>query len=501
MRRKIRESMRTITFATLFLGILGWSRLGAQTPASGGGFPGLDAEPRALDYARLGASRPYTWQELAGIALWASGDGAGSGRFMDRILGAAAEIEASPSLPPDPRGRGEFILGYIHNRVLKNYSERQTRVDEIFVNGRYNCVSSAVLYVILAASQGIEAGGVMTRDHAFVTLRVGKETIDVETTNPYGFDPGSRREFHDDFGRLTGFAYVPARNYRDRADISPLELISLIFSNRIAGLESRGRYGESVPLALNRAALLSLRSDPVSSPFFADPREDLTDRLLNFGVSLVRAGKEEEALRWASLAGERYPHERWKEFIYGSLNNLLVKLIRSERFTEGWTALNDRASVLSRDNFNRLNTLLADAELTHRSSRIRTLRDAEACLGAVDDAETGRVLSPARAAEMRTFILLKEGEILAAEQGWQKALGFLENAVKQYGRNSQLDNALRVFRSNRTTEIHNRFADFFNGRKYDEALRVVREGLAELPGNRQLQSDLSRVEQALRNRP
>jgi tetratricopeptide (TPR) repeat protein len=294
---------------------------------------------------------------------------------------------------------------------------------------------------------------------------------------------------------------VPARNYRDRTDISPLELISLIFTNRIVDLESRNRYGDSVGLALNRAALLSRRGNPVSSPFFADPREDLIDRFLNFGISLVRSGKEEDALRWAALAGEKYPHKEWEEFTYKTLNNLLVKLIRSQRFTEAKTALDARASVLGRDNLNRLNTLVTDAELTHQSSRIRTFRDAEASLKAINEAETGRVLSRTRAGEMRTFALLKGAEILAAEQGWQKALGFLEDAVKQYGRNSQLDNALRVFRSNRVTEIHNRFADLFNGRKYDDALRVAQEGLAELPGNRQLRSDLTRAEQALRNRP
>ncbi|MDR1108482.1 MAG: hypothetical protein LBL19_05550, partial [Spirochaetaceae bacterium] len=124
----------------------------------------------------------------------------------------------------------------------------------------------------------------------------------------------------------------------------------------------------------------------------------------------------------------------------------------------------------------------------------------ETNLRAVNNALNTRLLTPARAAEMRTFVLLKEGELLAAERGWHDALSFLENAVAQYGRNSQLDNALRAFRSNRVREIHNRFADLFNGQKYDDALRLIRDGLAELPGNRQLQTDLSRVEQTLRER-
>jgi hypothetical protein len=481
----------------LFLGFWGGARLGAQASPGGSGFPGLEPDPQAERFARLGLTRAYSWQELAGIALWASGAGSETDRFMTPLLAAAAELAASPSLPADPRSRGEFILTFIHDKLLKNYAERQTRLDEIFVNGRYNCVSSAVLYLILAASQGIEAWGVVTRDHAFVTVRAGTETIDVETTNAYGFDPGSRREFHDGFGRLTGFAYVPARNYRNRADLSPLELISLIFSNRIFDLESRSRYGESVSLALNRSALLSRRSDPVSSPFFSDPDQELTDRLQNFGASLVRAGKEEEALRWASLAGERYPDGPWEEFAYGALNNLLVKFIRSQRFAEARTALNAYAAALSRDNAGRLNTLLMDAELVRQTSRIRTVREAEASLGAVNDAENTRGLSPARAGELRTFVLLKEGELLAAEQGWPYAIVFLEGAIKQYGANSQLNNALRIFRSNRAAEIHNQFAALFNRQRYNDALGVVREGLAELPGNRQLQSDLTQVERVI----
>jgi hypothetical protein len=98
---------------------------------------------------------------------------------------------------------------------------------------------------------------------------------------------------------------------------------------------------------------------------------------------------------------------------------------------------------------------------------------------------------------MRTFVLLKAGDLLAAERGWRDAMLYLEDAISQYGRNAQLGNALRVFRSNRTAEIHNQFAALFNGRRYYDSRRLIQDGLAELPGNRQLQSDLSRVEEVL----
>jgi hypothetical protein len=251
----------------------------------------------------------------------------------------------------------------MHRRFLKSYSEHQTRLDQLLSSGRYNCVSSAVLYMLLASSVGLEVTGVMTRDHAFVTVNAGTELIDVETTNPYGFDPGNRREFHDGFGRTTGFAYVPARNYRDRTSINQLELVSLILHNRIVEAESRNRYAEAVALALDRAALLSAQRGVPDAPFFEAPEKDLMDRLYNFGAALIRGGKEEEALRWAACAGARYPGTRWQEMTFAALNNLLGKHIRAQRITEAREALSLHAPSLNPGNLAKLDALVLDAEL------------------------------------------------------------------------------------------------------------------------------------------
>ena len=43
--------------------------------------------------------------------------------------------------------------------------------------------------------------------------------------------------------------------------------------------------------------------------------------------------------------------------------------------------------------------------------------------------------------------------------------------------------------ANRVSDFHNRFAAAWNRRNYDEARRILDEGLAEFPGDRQLLSD------------
>jgi hypothetical protein len=482
--------------------------LRAAEPLATGNFPRLEADSRAGELNLLERDGAYSWQDLTDIALWASGENAAGGytgkNVKGTIVNAASELRRS-SLPENLRERGEYVLTFMYDRFLKTYSTHQTRVDEIFNSGRYNCVSSAVLYTIFAVSAGLDVRGVMTRDHAFVTVNTGKEFIDVETTNPYGFDPGTRREFHDAFGTVTGFAYVPARNYRDRVSISQIELVSLILSNRIADLESRGRYPEAVPLAVDRAALLARRANPVNSPFFADPNRDLLDRIFNYGASLIAVEKEADALAWCNTAWRHYgsagstaADSRWQEFTYAALNNYLVKLLKAQHISEARTILTQYTGRLSREHYGQLNTLLVDAELLKRISGIRGAEDAEAVLRTIAAAENQSTISADRAAEMRNFILIKEGERIAAGQGPQAAIAYTEAAIARYGKNSHLEEALRVHRSNRVADLHNSFAGLFNRREYESAREFIQAALTEFPGDRQLTRDLNLAEQALR---
>jgi tetratricopeptide (TPR) repeat protein len=485
-------------FALVFSGLVFMPGLSAQTAP----FPALDPDPRALEFAGRGE---YSWQDIGEIALWASAVGtaqaATAASQTGLISNTAAELLAMSDLPADPKARGEFVLTFVHQRFLKGYVENQTRLDEVFRTGRYNCVSSAVLYAVFAAAAGLDVQGVMTRDHAFVTVNTGAERIDVETTNPIGFDPGNRREFHDGFGKLTGFAYVPAKNYRDRTSISQLELASLILTNRIAELESHNRYSEAVPLAINRAALLKDRRESVTSDFFTDPQRDMMDRLLNYGSSLMKSGQEARAIEWAALAGGRYPDEgRWQEFTYAALNNLLVKLIRGKRIADARTTLEANAAILGQANFDRLDAVVLDAELVQRSTGVRTAEEAESILLAIDNARSRGVLNENRARELRDFIIIKEGERLSSAGGARAAIGYTEAAIARYGRDTQLENALRVYRTNRQVELHNAVADLYNRGDYDGARQFVQDALEELPGNRSLTQDLNLVEKALQKR-
>ncbi|MDR0585699.1 MAG: S49 family peptidase [Treponema sp.] len=463
-------------------------------------FPSLEPSPEVYAYAEKlsrTASASY-WRDLAETALWASSVNTGNqtGAYLEMITGVVNVLASDPNLPSDTKARGEYLLFYMHKNFLKSYSERQTRLDELLRSGRYNCVSSAVFYMILSLSLGLDADGVMTKDHAFATINTGRELIDVETTNMYGFDPGNRKEFQDSFGKATGFAYVPAKNYRDRTAINPPELVSLILSNRIAELELRNDFYNAVPLSINREALLSKNNRTEHNSFFEDPHKDMMTRLFNYGAWLIKTGKDDDALAWAEYAGKVFPDEKtWQDFIYAAANNRAVRLIRARKIAEARAGLEAVKERLSADNYKTLDGMVLEAELAEQVNGIKNSGDVEAALSRIGS-EWERIPEKSRE-ELRSTAVLKEVERLGKTKDWLGAIAWIEAAVGQYGSNRLFENALRTLRQNRAGEIHNGFAALYNKRDYNGAKAFVEKALEEYPGNRQLEEDLKLVEQTL----
>jgi len=296
--------------------------------------------------------------------MWASGNSAPSN--IDRIAAAVTALHSSSGFPLSKKERAEYILDFMHRNYLHTYSFYQTRIDTVFLSGSYNCVSSAVLYMILCESAGINSSGVITREHAFVTVHIDGENIDVETTSRFGFDPGGRKEFIEQAGRLTGFSYVPAQNYSDRQTIGKLEFVSLILNNRIADFERVYNFAEAVPLAVDRAALLygtSLAATVTESgALFTDPRHDLIDRLLNYGSFLLNSNREEDALRWVLAASSLYPSaERWNTLIHAAVNNRIARLLIESKVQDAGNFLESNRRYLTPSDYAEFNRIITNA--------------------------------------------------------------------------------------------------------------------------------------------
>jgi len=520
-----------------------------------------DAEPAFLEpdnvYAELSPSgAPDSLGTLEKMALIASGVASEGVVEQGRIAAYEASLDALfASLRDETRqtsetaARAESILTFLHRSALKAYREDATTVDGILDSGLYNCVSSAVLYALAAKSLGIEAVGVRTSDHAFCSVILGSQRIDVETTNPYGFDPGNKKEFKDSFGRTTGYAYVAPGGYGDRRDIGIRELIGLILSNRASMLERSGRFAEATKLGADYAALCP----------GAETRAFLVDRINNLIASYQQKGDYARAEEAALAAASAFPDEPKLAALARTASynraaaasqsgdfegafDRATSLLEAEADTKAASAgESNKADDLALSELAR-NSLLGIAEqaaskgdfevarLAVASRADRAGREATAAAYAeIDDIElvgaanglafaealatADRILAdgyldPERYAQAIATIYGREasrlgrggdflGAAAVADSGAAKidsAMGDTAAKARAATPRGNLVQIGQAMRHNYAADAHNRFAALYNSGAYTAAGAVLNEALAVLPGDALLKQDLATLE-------
>ena len=104
----------------------------------------------------------------------------------------------------DERERGAELLRRMHRHFLNadqraplaGYDADQSRLSELLRSGIYNCISSALLYLVLAEAAGLSSAGVIMPSHAYVQITLPDGHVaDVETTATDGFDVARDQAF------------------------------------------------------------------------------------------------------------------------------------------------------------------------------------------------------------------------------------------------------------------------------------------------------------------
>ncbi len=129
--------------------------------------------------------------------------------------------------------KGKILLKWLYtSNILKKYYLSSTLANHLIDSGSYNCLSSTIIYTLLATELGLDVNAVFTPNHSFATLKTEKGEIDVETTVEYGFDPGT--EEIEEFENQQRIIYVPKTNYGNRKNVDLNFLISSLYANTIS---------------------------------------------------------------------------------------------------------------------------------------------------------------------------------------------------------------------------------------------------------------------------
>ncbi len=122
-----------------------------------------------------------------------------------------------------------FFLNETRAHGAPGYDAEQSRLAGIFETGEYNCISSALLYGVLARKLGLAIEGVVMPTHAFIQLNLPNgQTIDVETTSPGGFGQVHDEAFYqrqiEKADPAASIAPATYQDYLSRERVSAAEL-------------------------------------------------------------------------------------------------------------------------------------------------------------------------------------------------------------------------------------------------------------------------------------
>ena len=392
--------------------------------------------------------------------------------------------------------RGEAILRLMYRNTLKTYKMAESNMDTLFLEGVYNCVSSSVLYYTLAKAAGLKVTAYKTVNHSFCSVSTEKGEIDVETTNPYGFDPGVKKTLPSTGSNGNSYAVVPKSYYNDKIKISDKLLVALIGGNNSSLAMQKNNYKLSIPLTMARLAFVG---ETVTSGG-KELKNEVDITCTNYVYYLQNQRLYKDALTWLSKAISQIPTSPiWQECIDTTVYNYITYYLNKGDIEEAQNAYNTWIDVLSEKTRNQIPLNIFIGQLNTEPYSMTPDK-------ALDYLDTMARNPLAQTTEGKT-VLLRTKEYfwqekikpLVAQQLFFEAATVADQGLQDIPSSALLLSLKKQCLNNHAVLIHNQYATLFNQGKYQEALELLQRGIKEVPGNTTLLSDINRVQRALGN--
>ena len=170
------------------------------------------------------------------------------------LFDEAVANAVAPEVFEDKSYESQYLLAdtinqQMHRIFLRRYNKNSFIFSDLKDTQTYDCVSASLLYAALLTRCGIACEPIETSDHVLIKALIDSKDVFVETTNFYGFDPGSKKEFQSNFGKSTGFTYVAPGRYKLFDNIPIKKLLALVVQNDVFIKTKEKRYIEATNLA------------------------------------------------------------------------------------------------------------------------------------------------------------------------------------------------------------------------------------------------------------
>ncbi|MCE9607204.1 MAG: hypothetical protein K8U03_20145 [Planctomycetia bacterium] len=224
-----------------------------------------------------------------------------------------AELQVSGRIVGNERDRARGVLEYLHSRVLTGgFRDTSTKLDEAFEHGRFNCISSVILFRTLAARFGLTVHGVEVPGHAYAVVEAADESFIVQTTCRDWFAADGDTSLQRSLLRRTigAAAADTAEQAKRERRLSDVGMLAVVYYNR--GVDHLEAGSHEAAIEANRTALKLDAANEAA-------RANLLAGLNNWSLELGRRGDFPQALRMLET-GLQYAPE------YGLFHENLVAL-------------------------------------------------------------------------------------------------------------------------------------------------------------------------------
>ncbi len=411
------------------------------------------------------------------------------------------EVTSSKMQALSEADRGREILKYLYRDYLKEYNINQSKLNMTLESGQYNCVSSAVLYLAAAKAAGLKVSGQHTSQHAFCSIYIAsgksgkEEKIDIETTNPYGFNPGSKEEIENE-NKIKQYYVVPKKYYSNRQEASDAVFIGLIAGNLCSDYIKSANYQKAIPLGAARFAAVFNESSN-SAKQVRNNFDILACNYINILPST--AAEYASMLEWFTRFIDRWGNNDFiQKNIDNAFNNLMVLCFNEKDYERANNSYKSISPYLTKKQISKSQENLADIYILSKTDG----KAAQEQIQIITEIKESKIFSAAQ--EKRADLYLEKAwlEILNAymkNREYKSGYTISQKALNQLPQNSNIKKMLQGFYSNCITQIHNNFAREANNQNYSEALKILQEGLSDFPDNQVLNKDISDLQKVMKN--
>ena len=415
--------------------------------------------------------------------------------YMEKYREIEKQLRTRDFLPLSEEERADYILKIMYDYVLLSYYKPQTRLTAAFDTGVYNCVSSAILYYCLAKSAGIEVYANRVPDHCFCTVIINGKHIDVETTNPMGFNPGQKKQISSSKSG-TKYAIMPKKIYNGRQTISARMLVSLVPQNIISYNISTNDYATFVPVAATRRAFLYGGNERETS----DGVQVFEVVATNYNALLIRSKRYTDSMYWMDAVIERWGmSEGLKSDYEDAVFNAVLVSCEQKDFDKAESDFNARKSNLSTKSQKEIENVIF---LYETNAKSMSLGSDEKAVAYLKEQMKNPLAQDAQIKKQLTGLL--ENAWIRRLNAESKKSGFLEcamlskKALEDLPQSQKIKHYHQQSLNNYAVDVHNEYAKLANSGQYEKAMEVLKKGLETVPGNQRLQSDMTQLKKIMK---